>query len=171
MYPTPPSLEQNAVPSPCFGTTACPECSSNENDALKENKANTDKISTLLNDNQVFFSYISSIYISLLFLYMLLIFHIYFSFKNIDVWIPPLTYTFPESPEYSVKDLHFFDNIDPSLVYKPYHSNSRANGSASESSGFEKHTIAKYVDYVFMCSHQPYLLKRRELIFMLLVKY
>lgn len=67
MYPTPPSLEQNAVPSPCFGTTACPECSSNENDTLKENKANTEKISILLNDSQVFFFLIfSSIYVSLL---------------------------------------------------------------------------------------------------------
>lgn len=150
MYPTPPSLEQNAVPSPCFGTTACPECSSNENDTLKENKANTEKISILLNDSQVFFfSYISSIYVSLLLLYMLLIFDFYFSFKNIDVWIPPLTYTFPESPEYSVKDLHFSDNIDPALVYKPYHHiNSRANGSASESAGFEKHTISKYVNFM-----------------------
>lgn len=53
MYPTPPSLEQNAVPSPCFGTISCPDCSSNENE--KESKANTEKISTLLNDSQVLF--------------------------------------------------------------------------------------------------------------------
>lgn len=55
MYPTPPSLEQNAMLSPCFGITSCPECSSTEHDTVKENKANYDKINALLNDYQVCF--------------------------------------------------------------------------------------------------------------------
>ena len=152
MYPTPPSLEQNAVPSPCFGTTTCPECSSSETDALKENKPNYDKINALLSDSQVFFlsiSFVPIIHISLLLLYILIFLYAYF--QNIDVWIPPITYTFPESPEYSVKDLQFFQNIDSSLIYRINNSNSRINGSASESMGFEKHVITKYV--VFLCYH------------------
>lgn len=153
MYPTPPSLEQNTVNSPCYGTTVCPDYTTSETDVSKE-KDNEDRFHSLLSEAHVSICFLlceimySVKLISYMnFILIIPIFH--FFFQDMDVWVPPLIHIFPESPEYFIKELRFFQNVNSDLVYQPYRrSNLQPNGSCSfeDAVGFDKFVMGKYVN-------------------------